>query len=984
MALVRDMTKAELVFQVGELPADQFMVIRYRGIEGLCQMYRFEIELASLTESVAFDQVVGQPGVLSIDTEYGPRYFHGIVGRFEVTGETVGQSYYRAELVPSLWLLTHRSNCRIFQEKTLPEILNEVLTTGGMAADTFDLEGLGREYTAREYCVQYRETDYHFLCRLMEEEGIRWYFVHDKDGYKLILEDGDSGSYTAMAGESASLPYVPPTGMVATAEHVFRFRMEQAIRPGAVVLNDFNWQNPPLDLKSTADCGRDPGLEFYDCPGEYLEQAPGGDIAKLRAEEFEAHRTVGLGRSNCPRLSVGRTFDLAQHPGGLDGTYYVTSVLHQGKQSILRTSTSSGRVGLVEPRLLQLLLAVRQSNENSTIRDLADGLLQVTSRLTMGDPTSHRALSDWLYHAGQVSRDLGTVGGAAGGNPLEALTVPNLLEDAPSTSIVDVDAPIYENRFRCIPGAVTYRPARVTPWPVMRGSQTARVVGPAGEEIHTDEYGRVRVQFAWDRVGCEGGEPMLHGADSSCWIRVSQGFAGGNYGIMFIPRVGQEVVVDFLEGNPDLPLIVGRVYNADHMPPYPLPDEKTKSVIKTRSSKGGGGSNEIRFEDLKDSEQMLFYAQKDLHVRAQAMRVETIGADRHLGVGGCKVEQVGKHKSNLKVEVKGDHSFKVLGKESVNICGTRSHDVGGDVVDKFGCNHKHEVTATYALKALSAKIEASTGIEIVCGGSSIVLTPAAIFIVAPLVNINSGSGPPVAPVTAMATSPEAPDLPAEADTVEHGEDTRYDGREEPPPAEPLGLLAGAEYERGEEEEVETTWISIELVDEADNPVPSEPYEITGPDGKTKRQGTLDANGKAYVTFQGPAGGMCQISFPRLDMVAWERANGSPPGGAGGGGVGGSPPGGGSGGGASGGGASGGGGSGGGGSGGGGSGGGGSGGGGVGGQLPGSGGSGGGGGGVGGQIPGGGGEKVVGGPGGTTGAGLPEYGTGDGSVPGGGG
>lgn len=867
MALMRDLSRAQLAFQVTGGEVDQFEVLRYRGTEGLCQLYRFEIELASTEESVPFDTIVGKPAVLSINTAYGERWFHGVVSRFELTGETTGQTYFRAELVPSVWLLTHRYNSRIFQEKKVPDIVSEVLTKAGIASDRFRIDGLTRSYQPRVYCVQYRETDYNFICRLMEEEGIRWYFEQSQEGHVLVMEDGGSSAYSPIEGDAA-LPYHAPTGMNVQEEHVYRFRLGQSVRPGAVVLNDYNFENPKLNLQTNSDCGRDAGLEFFDFPGEYVEQSPGQDLATLRAEEFEAHRTVGVGQSNSPRIATGKTFDLIEHPADLDDSYLITSVSHQGKQATTRASTGgNGRSGIIDARLHQSLIAARQ-DENRTIRELAETLLQILGRFKANDPTAHRALTEWVYHAGQVSRDLPSVAEASGGNPLQALAIPNLLEDVLASSIVDYDAPVYDCHFECIPASVSYRPPRVTPWPKMRGTQTARVVGPEGEEIHTDEYGRVKVQFDWDR---EGG----HKEDASCWIRVSQGFAGGNYGIMFLPRVGQEVIVDFLEGDPDKPIITGRVYNADHMPPYKLPDEKTKSVIKTHSSKGGGGTNEIRIEDLKDKEQILTYAQKDLHIRANNDRVENIDHDRHLTVKENKFELVKKAKNievklDFKEKIGGDKSLGVGGKVSEKFGGSHSVDVGGDVIEKYGRNHKNETTMTSATKALAIKLEASVGIELKCGGSSIVLTPAAIFIMGgPLVNINSGSGPPVGPVTAMASAPAAPKPPVDADSVEPGKDTTYAGGEELPEGEVAEDIPGHEFEPGEEEEKETSWIAIELIDEAGQPVPYERYEITAPDGETLIRGSLDKLGQAHRVVA--EAGTCQICFPNLDQDAWERA-----------------------------------------------------------------------------------------------------------------
>jgi len=857
MALARDLSQAQLAFQVEGGEVDQFLVTRYRGTEGLCQLYRFEIELVSSEQNVAFGDIVGKAAVLSINTDWSQRWFHGVVSRFEATGETADQAYFRAELVPTLWLLTHRYHSRIFQQKSTKDIITQVLTDAGIPSDRFDLGKLTREYPPREYCVQYRETDYNFICRLMEEEGIRWYFEQTQDTHKLIL--ADSGEYAPVEGEPA-LPYHPPTGMHVREEHVFRFRLGQCVRPGAVVLNDFNFKSPQVNLESKSDCGRNPGLEFSDYPGEYIEQGVGGQIAELRAQEFESARILGVGQSNSPRLAPGHTFELIEHPSDtVNGSHLLTSVSHQGKSATGRTTTGpDGRTSILDARIHQSLLQA-QRHEDETIKQLAEALLQITTRLRAGDPSAHRALTQWLYHAGQVSKDLPSTGTASGLNPLEALSIPNLIDDAVRSTLVDYDAPVYECRFECIPADVTYRPPRVTPWPVMRGTQTARVVGPEGEEIYTDEYGRVKVHFEWDREG-------EFGESDSCWIRVSQGMAGGQYGMMFLPRIGQEVIVDFLEGDPDKPIITGRVYNADHMPPYPLPDEKTKSVIKTRASKGGGGSNEIRFEDLKGKEQILIYGEKDLHIRAQNDGVETIGNDRHLTVGNERKEEVEKDYSlkikdgNLITEVGIDQSLKVIGKVSVKVDGTHSTNVGDDVVEKFGANHKHEVTQTYATKALSIKLEASTGIELKCGGSSLVLTPSTVFIVGgPLVNINSGSGPPVSPVTAKATAPEAVAKVAEADTVEHGKDIRYGGGAPVKEAEPVKEVPV--------EPAETTWIEIEMVDEADMPVAGERYEIKQGD-KVIRTGTLDANGFAHIDGVEP--GTCDICFPNLDMAAWER------------------------------------------------------------------------------------------------------------------
>ena len=874
MALVRDLSSAQLAFQVAGGSVDQFDVVRYRGTEGLCQLYRFEIELVTDEEQISFDDVVGKPGVLSINSDTGTKWFHGIVSQFEFTGEADGRMKFRAELVPAVWLLTHRYNSRIFQQKTVKEIITTVLEMGGIPSDRIKLDGVKGADLPREYCVQYRETDFNFICRLMEEEGIWWYFEQTQEGHTFTAADNKS-EYADIEGESAELPFKPPSGMLALEEHVFSFRKAQSVRFGKVVLNDFNFKNPKLNLESLSDAGRDTGLEFFDYPGEFDAQAVGGNLAKMRVEEFEASRTRGVGRSNSVRLSPGKKFELTEHSSEpMNQPYLVTRVTHQGRQSITDTSVgaANGSAKMFSSSSYQNLVAATRTDDR-TVAGIATATLDLASRLSPNDRSARRTMTEWLYHAGQICRDVSATAGALGGNPIEALSIPNLIEDVSRSEALDLDMPVFTCDFECIPAEVEYRPPRITPWPVMRGCQTARVVGPQSEEIHCDEFGRVKVQFNWDR---EGG----HKETASCWIRVCQGMAGGNYGMMFLPRIGQEVIVDFLEGDPDQPIIIGRVYNADHMPPYKLPDEKTKSVIKTRSSTGGGGTNEIRFEDLKDKEQLFIQAQRMMDTRVKASHMHTIGGSYHLDVGGEKDGELhGEYRQLIyeakQTHVKGeertwiekDESHQVDGMVSIKVGGTRSTTVGKDVVDKFGAAHKHDVAMVYALKALGVKIEGSTGIELKCGGSSIILTPGAIFITAPLVNINSGSGPPVTPPTAKATSPTKTEDPSVADRSEPGTDTTYSGGAELVPLEPQDETDGHEFPPGEEEETETSWIEIELKDQFGDPIPSARFEITTPDEKIKT-GTTDSNGKARVS--GIVPGECKIKFLDLDVDAVDK------------------------------------------------------------------------------------------------------------------
>jgi type VI secretion system secreted protein VgrG len=371
-------------------------------------------------------------------------------------------------------------------------------------------------------------------------------------------------------------------------------------------------------------------------------------------------------------------------------------------------------------------------------------------------------------------------------------------------------------------------------------------VGPKQEEIHTDSYGRVKVQFHWDRDG-------RFDELSSCWIRASQGMAGGGYGMMFLPRVGQEVIVDFLEGNPDRPIITGRVYNNDHMPAYGLPEEKTRSYIKTNTTLGGKGTNEICFEDRRGSEQLKLYAQRNMHLRSRGNTVQNVGHDHHLTVAHDKFELV---KENKHATVKLDQLEAIEG----NKCLT----VEGDVDELFG-RHSEWVQGPYALFAEDyAVIEANSGITLRCQGNFITIDSAGVWINGTQVGLNSGGSPLVAPSDIETGFPE---LPVNAACAKPGRDTRYTPAGGDQPSE----IDDPDPDRGDDDpsETEVSWIEIEMIDELGRPWKGESFEIEQPDGDVIR-GTLDASGRAHVGIRKP--GMCQIRFPRLDADTWRRAH----------------------------------------------------------------------------------------------------------------
>jgi len=746
---------ADFTFQAGERTAEELKVTGFTGHEGISRLFSFRVELCSDDANIDPGTLVGQACKLEIAGPSGSRYVQGIVRQFERSGEGRNITYYAAEIVPVHWLLTKRYRSRIFQEHncsdmTVPGVIRKVLDDAGIPSDNyrFALQG---SYDTREYVVQYRESEMDFIARLMEDEGIFYFFEHTAEGHKMVF--GDSPVAHAATPNETQFAFREVTGMVTEEEreYVYKLRDRHAIRTGAVALDDYNFRQPQVDLAAARAGSEFTSLEYSDCPGKYVDKSVGTRYVGVRLEEFQCGRRVLQMNATVRALLPGFKFTLIEHPSdSLNREYLVTALKH---------------------RALQPQSAQEEAG-------------------------SERGLE-------------------------------------------------YSAEFDAIPSDVPFRPPRVTPKPTIAGTQTAMTVGPQGEEIYTDNYGRVKVQFHWDREG-------TYNENSSCWIRVSQGMAGGQYGSIFLPRVGQEVIVEFLEGDPDRPMITGRVYNNDNMPPYTLPGEKTKSAIKTHSSKGGGGTNEIRFEDKKDSEQLLIFAQKDLHVRAQNDRIVNVGNNDDLTVG-----------ADRRIKIEGNRGLSVGGADSINVGGKYSLTVSGDVVEVFKKNHKYEVTQSYTAKAMSIKLEADTGIELKCGGSSIVLTPAAIFIAGgPLVNINSGSGPPVSPVTAMAASPGNPN---QADTVTPGYDVTYGGGGAPPQPIPAIPPGGVE---DEDEDGGDSWIRFSLKKEGtDVPIPNEQYVIRLPNGR-ERSGRLDENGSAYITGIPP--GECQICFPRIDASEWHR------------------------------------------------------------------------------------------------------------------
>jgi type VI secretion system secreted protein VgrG len=763
--------------KVQGLGDDALLVNSFTGFERVSTPFRFVVQLLAEDPNIDMKGLLTKAAVLSIkldeDTE---RHIHGLFNRIALMeyGDD-GVAAYQAEMVPWLWFLTLYSNCRIFQNKSVPDIVEKIFKDRGFADYQLKLQG---SYQPREYCVQYRETDFNFVSRLLEDEGIFYFFEQAEDKHTLVLAD-DKATFKTCPNK-AKAEYSPSVGGLLDEDTVFTVEQENRVNTGTASLKDYDFEKPNTSLYATLSSSQP--AEYYDYPGKYLSKDDGDRYAKIRLEEREVELVTVRGKSNCMGFECGYKFTLAQH---------------------FRDETNQDYT----------LLALRHRGKN----------------------TSYRSKKP---------------------EPFE-----------------------YSNEFEAIPNSVPFRPPRLARKPVIPSTQTAVVVGKSGEEIWTDKYGRIVVQFYWDREGSAD-------ENSSCWIRVAQGWAGNQWGSIYTPRIGQEVVVTFLDGDPDRPLITGSVYNADQMPPYTLPDEQTKSTVKSYSSKGGGGFNEIRLEDKKGSEQIFIHSQKDIDIRIENDRKEWIGEDRHLMVTRDKMEQVQRDShadiTRDRIEKIGrDHHVTINGKAAVKIAGSNSLAVTGDVIEQFSGNHSSQVTQNLYLKAMQVVIEASMGLTLKVGGNFITIDMSGIAISGmPMVQINS-AGSALSGSAGSLVSPLSPTDPAQADKAGPGKMSPPAGAGFTQASYAVSSIspavAGAPKSAAsnapthdptsEENKDKTNWIEINLVDEQGQPVAGEPYQVTLPDGSTVADGTLDEKGHARVDHIDP--GSCKVTFPNLDKDAWE-------------------------------------------------------------------------------------------------------------------
>jgi type VI secretion system secreted protein VgrG len=583
------------LFEIDGL-ASALRVVQFTASEAISELFHLELVIASDDPAIAFADVIGKKALLTMhpDDDGAGRPFHGIVSRFRQGEAGKKLTAYHVTVVPKPWKLLHRQDCRIFQEKTALEIVDAVLKNVGFESGTDFRIALRGTYTIREYCVQYRESDWAFVSRLLEEEGVGYFFEHSESGHVLVIAD-DPASFEPIG----PCIFSPDTGGLARRGNIKRFAYSEEIRTGKVTMRDYDFEKPSLLLEVVTEGTQDTDLEVYDHPGDFSTPTEGGRLAKVHLEDRNLLRKVAEGDGETEKLGAGKIFTLAEHSReAFNQDYLVTRVEHQGSEP---TMDGGGEQAGVDP----------------------------------------------------------SGGGYA----------------------------YYQNRFECVPATVPFRPPSVTPRPTIKGLQSAVVVGPAGEEIHTDRHGRVKVQFHWDRQGRKNEK-------SSCWVRVSQVWAGEGWGAMYIPRIGHEVLVDFLDGDPDRPIVIGRVYHGTNVPPYALPDEKTKSTIKSNSTPGGGGSNELRFEDKKDSEEVYLHSQKDLSIVTENDKNQTTGHDETMKVGHDRTAEV----VNDHTEVTGHDRVKQIGNDE-------KETIGNDRTIEVGRDHVETIAGAMTLSVSKALVE---------------------------------------------------------------------------------------------------------------------------------------------------------------------------------------------------------------------------------------------------------------------------------------
>jgi type VI secretion system secreted protein VgrG len=688
--------KSRMLSIATPLGDDVLYLLGFDGRDEHSRISSYQLDMFSDEDDIQAKDIVGKNVTVTLAFPDGaPRFFNGFISRFSNEGTGPRGTQYKAEMVPWLWFLTQTADCRIFQEKDVKEIIEKIFTDLGFT--DFDFSGVTGHHPKREYCVQYRESDFDFVSRLVEQEGIFYFFKHENGKHTLMMADSKA-AYKDAADNKAV--YIAKQAGEERFDNIKSWDHNFEFRSGKVMYADYNFKkpnntrNPTYEIlkgntNSVVALDNMDKFEVYDYPGEYTEPADAAAIAKMRMEEIEAGHDIVTGTSICRSFNPGSTFTVEKHKvkSEVGKKYVLTSVAHSAR---------------------------------------------VTSYIT---------------GAGEAEEN-------------------------------------YSNSFTCVPESVLIRPARTSQKPRVHGVQTAVVTGPPGEEIWPDEYGRVKVQFHWDREGKMDDK-------SSCWVRSAMPGAGRGFGIMSIPRIGQEVIITFIDGNPDRPIITGSVYNPGQMPARKLPDCKTMSYIRSNTCPGGQGHNELQFEDKKGAEQIYIHGEKDVNIRCKNNYNLIVGYEKEDGSyrelihnkkeSVVKGERNEKIVGNTKLLIEGDSDTVIKGKKKettgenhLHVKGDRKTKVdandgltvGSDREVKAGMNYALEAGMNVHIKAgMSMVLEAGLQLTFKVGGNFVDISPVGVAINGTTVLINSGgaagSGPgcsPAEPTDAAEAAPVEPNM----------------------------------------------------------------------------------------------------------------------------------------------------------------------------------------------------------------------------------
>jgi type VI secretion system secreted protein VgrG len=665
-------TQKNRLLSVNTILGDDVLLLRSMVTqERFSTPFEYELTLLSAQTDVSPDALLGTAMTVALALpNNNRRFYHGYVKRFSFTGFHGRYAAYQATLVPLLWFLSRSSDCRIFQNKTVPVIVKEIFSKYGL---TDIKEVYSATFRTWEYCVQYRETDLNFVSRLLEHEGIYYFFTHEDGKHILVLTDNSTAHSTVT--DYVNVPFHnEQSAWSKEIDHLDSWITNKTVRSGIFVHQAFNFTTPKTNLLTTSNSPKDHALakmELFEFQNDYALASEGTSYAKMRLEEEQAEHATVRATGNARGLYCGALFTLENHARSDQNIQYLTIAA----QDVLHS-----------------------------------------------DEFESTAASD---------------------NPA-----------------------LFRTTLTAIVAKTPYRPARQTQKPVVPGAQTAIVVGESGKEIWTDEHGRVKVQFHWDRYGTSN-------ENSSCWIRVAQIWAGKGWGGIMLPRVGQEVIVDFLEGDPDQPIITGRVYNGECTPPYALPTEATKTTIKSSTSTGGAGFNEIRLEDKAGEEQVFIHAQKDYETRVKNDEITWIGNEQHLVVVKDQLEQV---KGAQHLTVTGKQLEKVDGDKHLTVGGDYNQAIIGGVSLKASTNIQQKASIKYTVDAgteihlkagMNVVLEGAVGVTLKSSGSFVSVGPSGVIISGPLVLINSG-GAAGAGSGCSPASATAPTAPKEAATATAG------------------------------------------------------------------------------------------------------------------------------------------------------------------------------------------------------------------------